>query len=112
MYPLFVGVSQVTIYLRHAQSLKDRRSVVSSIIQKLRKEGFSVTDCGDGNDPKRGRVGFSYAGHDYEHVKKQLDDAKTLFFGDYYVVSDDQDIFDYTTMKEDDAALPEHLQDE
>lgn len=112
MYPLFVGVSQVTIYLRHAQSLKDRRAVVVGIIQKLRKEGFSVTDCSDGEDAKRGRIGFSYAGHDYEHVKKQLDDAKNNFFGDFYVTNDNQDIFDYTEMKEESPSLPEHLEDD
>jgi uncharacterized protein YlxP (DUF503 family) len=112
MYPLFVGVGQVTIYLRQAQTLKDRRQIMAGIVQKLRNESFSVTDCSDGEDAKRGRIGFTYAGHDYENVKKQLEEAKNNFFGDFYVVSDNQDIFDYTEMKEENAALPEHLADE
>ncbi len=101
MANLFVGVCQVSLVFRHARSLKDKRRELNRIEQKLRNEGYSVTECDFADNPKRSVVGFSTVGTEHGGVDRALEEAMRVFIGDFDLVHTDKDIFDYTTMKED-----------
>jgi len=96
MIELVVGVGQVSLLLRHAQSLKDKRQVLRGIIQKLKNEGFSVTECAYADVAKRASVGFAYIGTQPERVKAVLDRGLRFFDGHGEIVGSHTEIFDYT----------------
>jgi uncharacterized protein YlxP (DUF503 family) len=95
MTEFVVGVGRVTLHLRHAQSLKDKRRAVQSLIQKLRNEGFSVTESAYADDPKRGSVGYSFAGSSPSFVRRKLEEVDRLLIGEYTVVEHQRDVLDY-----------------
>ncbi len=95
MTEFVVGVGRLTLHLRHAQSLKDKKRVLQSLVQKLRNEGFSVTEAGYGEEVKRGSIGYVYAGGSASYVKQKLEETNRLFIGDYLVVENQHDIVDY-----------------
>ncbi len=95
MTEFLVGVGRVTLHLRHAQSLKDKRRIVQSLVQKLRNEGFSVTETAYADEPKRGSIGYAYAGRDPAMVKQKMLETDRLFLGDFMVVENQRDILDY-----------------
>ena len=101
MESLFVGVGQVRLYFRHAQSLKDKRQVMKSLIQKLKNLGFSATECDNAESVKQGCVGYTFAGHGYGHVERTLAEGKRLFLGNFEVVDTQEDIFDYSQQETD-----------
>ncbi len=101
MAHLLIGVGQVSLIFRHSRSLKDKRRDLNRIEQKLRNEGFSVTECAYADNPKRSIVGFATAGRDHGMVDRLLEEAMRVFIGDFEVVQSQRDVFDYTTMKED-----------
>ena len=99
--PLIVGVAHVELYFRHARSLKDKRQVLKSIKQKLKNQGFSVSECGHVDNHKQGNLGFAFAGHQHTQVKKAILDAMELFIGEMEVLRVEKDIFDYSYEKEE-----------
>lgn len=96
MVNLVVGVCHVSLLLRYARSLKDKRRVVASLTQKLRNQGFSVTECAYADNPKQASLGFAYVASSASAVRQALDDAERLFIGDFEVLSRNDDIFDYS----------------
>lgn len=98
---LIIGVGQITLLIRHAQSLKDKRQVLKSAQSKLRNEGWSVVECGFQEDPRKAVIGFSYAGKDVRHVEELLDEAFRLFQIGAEAVDTQRDVFDYSETKED-----------
>ncbi len=96
MSTLIVGVGQVTLLFRHARSLKDKRHVMRSLMQKLRNHGFSVTECSEHDEVRQGILGFSYVGAHGGAVQQALDEAMRLFIGDFEVLGTNQDLFDYS----------------
>jgi uncharacterized protein YlxP (DUF503 family) len=85
MHAVHVAISQVHLIIRHARSLKDKRQVVSSIIQRLRNDGFSATECGSAEDPKQSYIGFSFAGKDRAFVEQKQQESRQYFLGDFQV---------------------------
>ena len=96
MFRLMVGVGHVSLLFRHARSLKDKRQILKSITQKLRNQGFSVTESGFSDEPKRGSLGFSYVANNPTSTGKAMDDAMKLFVGDFEVLETKRDVFDYS----------------
>lgn len=95
MTEFVVGVGRITLHLRHAQSLKDKRRVLQSLVQKMRNEGFSVTESGHADEPKRGSIGYSFAGSSSGFVRKKLDDVDRFLVGEFMVVEHQKDVVDY-----------------
>lgn len=95
-----VGVGQVSLFLRYARSLKDKRQAISGIKKKLSNLGFSVTECAFADIPKQASIGFAYAGREPAAVKQLLDQALRLFIGEWEIVSQNTDVFDYSFDKE------------
>lgn len=96
MEQLFIGVGQVSLFLRQSRSLKDKRSVVKSLIQKLKNEGFSVTECAHSEQTKRASLGFTFAGNSHDFVKTKMDETSRILIGDFEILRNQHDIFDYS----------------
>lgn len=92
---LYVGFGYVTLRLRHARTLKDRRNVLASLTQKLRNLGFSAVEKSGDEDKKSAILGFSYIGTRVSQVEKCLDEAFRLFQGDYQLTESGREIMDY-----------------
>lgn len=101
MNHLFVGVGQVSVNLRQSQSLKDKRRYLSSVEQRLKNLGFSVTQCGNSDNPKRGTVGFVMAGAQHGAVERLLEEGVRLFYGEAEVMDSQTDVFDYSENSEE-----------
>lgn len=95
MLSVFVGVGYVTIMVRYARSLKDKRQILKSLKQRLTNLGFSVAECGDLEDLKTGTLGFSFVGNEYTAVERVLEEGMRLFLGDFDVVRTQKEIFDF-----------------
>ncbi len=96
MTEFVVGVGRVTLHLRHAQSLKDKRRVVQSLMQKLRNEGFSAAETGYADELKRASLGYTFAARSSNLVRRKVEEVDRLLVGDYLVVEHKRDVVDYS----------------
>ena len=92
---LFVAVGQVTLLMRYARTLKEKNKVMQSLKQKLRNQGFSVTESAYVEIPQRGSLGFTYSASTMADANAALDNAEKLFEGDFEVLAMNRDVFDY-----------------
>lgn len=96
MEPLHVGISQVHLLFRYSRSLKDKRQILSSLTQKLRNEGFSVTEVGFAEDMKQGTLGFAFAGKDRAFVENKQLSTRDIFLGDFQISQFRHEIVDFS----------------
>jgi uncharacterized protein YlxP (DUF503 family) len=87
--------------VRHAESLKDKRKVVQSLVQKLRNLGFSVTEAAHADNPKQGSIGIAFAGNSAVQVDRALEEMDKLLIGDFEVLDVNRQVFDYSDAKAD-----------
>jgi len=106
---LQVGVAQVSLLMRHAQSLKEKRRVVHSLVQKLKNQGFAASPIGYEEEPKRAIIGFSCVGERASHLEQRIDDALRLFVGDYEVLDSQRRVFDFSGEEEENINEDEDL---
>jgi len=97
MYHLIIGIGRVSLLTRHAQTLKDKRHIIKSLVQRLKNMGFSATETGEADNVKQGTIGFAFAGSNATIVDKALDDAFRLFVGDFEVLGTNRDVLDYSS---------------
>jgi uncharacterized protein YlxP (DUF503 family) len=83
---IIIGAGVVSIWIRHSKSLKDRRQITQSLVQKLKNEGFSASEVSRGENFKRAMVAFSICSGGAGFVTEQLEKAKRFFMGDFEVV--------------------------
>lgn len=95
MKHLIVGVGEVSVRLRFARSLKDKRQILSSIIKKLKNDGFSVVEADHQEEAQLGTIGFTYAGRDAGHVEQVIKKALDLFRMECEVLEKNHEVFDY-----------------
>lgn len=112
MGELVIGVGQVTLYIRHARTLKDKRQIVKSFQTRLRNQGFSVTEYSDSENAKVGSLGFTYAGSDVTTVENLMDDALRSFIGDFEVASREREVFAYSEMEDREDKISDLENDE
>jgi len=73
---MIVGAAIVEIRIRGSHSLKQRRSVVRSITQRVsNRYNLSVAEIGGQDTWQRAEVGLSAAGSDRQQVRSQLESA-------------------------------------
>ncbi len=94
MVRLLVGVGQVTLLLRHAQSLKEKRNVVHGLKEKLKNRGFSVTECGYRDDARTVVLGFAYVSDEQGEIDVAFDKVLPLFYNDHEIVDKKREIID------------------
>lgn len=95
MAHLKVALGEVKIFLRHSQSLKDKRRVLQGLIQKLRNAGFSVTEADFQDNPKRASIAFVFAAKDTSAAQMALREVDKALMGDFEILDRRREILDY-----------------
>ena len=73
---MVVGAAEVTLSIPHAHSLKEKRKVVRSLVERLRhKFNCAVAEVGDNDNHQRARIGITAVGNDQAFVNSMLDKA-------------------------------------
>jgi uncharacterized protein YlxP (DUF503 family) len=76
---MVVGISIITLRLHESHSLKAKRSVIKSIIQKIRNNfNASVAEVGANDLHQRAEIGIAMAGSDRSVINSKLDKALNL----------------------------------
>jgi uncharacterized protein YlxP (DUF503 family) len=73
---MLVGAAVVEIHVHGSQSLKQKRGVVRSIVQRLRNRfNLSVAEVGGQDTWQRATLGLAIAGSDHTTLRRQLEKA-------------------------------------
>lgn len=71
---MFVCVVGVRLYLGGAHSLKEKRSVVKSLLEKTRhKFALSMAEVGDHDLWQSSRIGFALVGNDKGFLEREME---------------------------------------
>lgn len=71
---MFVGVARVVLLIHSAYSLKEKRSVLSRIKDRVRaKFNVSIAEVGDNDVWNRAEIGIVMAGNDHSYINSVLD---------------------------------------
>jgi len=71
---LYIGVLQFTLEIPYAESLKDKRGVIKSLRDRLRRSfNVSISEIDDLDDATIATLGAVVAGSDTKHVNSTLD---------------------------------------
>lgn len=74
---MVVGICRVDFLIHDNHSLKGKRQVVKSLIQRLKNRfNISIAEVDDNDLWQKGRIGFCFVGNDKRYVNSMLD--KTL----------------------------------
>ena len=78
--------------LRHVQSLKEKRSAIRPILDRLPKLGVSVSEVGDHDDHQSARVGVAVVSGSPRQATEIIDEAERIVWSraDIEVVSADR----------------------
>ena len=94
---LYIGVGRLSLFFRQARNLKDKRSVLQGLKQKLRNEGWSVVEVGHQNEIKSAFLGLSYSSSSLSQVDRAFDKAAELLLGNFEVVRKSKEILEFET---------------
>jgi uncharacterized protein YlxP (DUF503 family) len=76
---MVVGIGIITLRLHESHSLKAKRSVVKSIIQKIRNNfNASVAEVGSNDIHQKAEIGIAMAGSDRQVMNAKLDKVLNL----------------------------------
>lgn len=71
---MYIGILQFTIEIPHAASLKDKRSVVRSMKDRLRRQfNISIAEVDDHDNWTHGTLGATMVGTDISYINGALD---------------------------------------
>ena len=71
---MHIGSLTVTLYLHAAESLKDKRSVVKSLIETTRRKfNVSIADVDDLDKQRRATIGIACVANDVQYLNRVLD---------------------------------------
>jgi uncharacterized protein YlxP (DUF503 family) len=71
---LYIGVLQFTLEIPYAVSLKEKRSVIKSLRDRLRRSfNVSITEFADQDATTYATLGAVVAGSDHKHVNSSMD---------------------------------------
>ena len=80
---MFIGTLKVSLFLPGSRSLKERRSVVSSLKERAKARfNASVAEVDGGDTWQRATLGVAVVGGEYGHVGEQLDAVARLLESD------------------------------
>jgi len=70
---MVVGTLFVEVYIPGADSLKEKRQVVKSVVRRVQHR-FNVSIAEMNNEDKwqRAQIGVSMVGNDWDHIQRQL----------------------------------------
>lgn len=83
---MIVGATEVVLRIAGARTLKDKRSVVSSLIARTRARfQLAVAEVGDLDRPRDARIGLAAVGNEWRHVETALNAAVRYIGGNFPV---------------------------
>ncbi len=104
---VFIGIVYVRIRVPGARTLKDRRTVVSSVSDRLRhRYGISVHEIGQGSDATRQTIVLTTAGNDASVVRSVIDQCVGQVQSHPVAIAEqvDTDVFRWEPSQDDWAA--------
>lgn len=73
---MVVGICKIDFLIHGNSSLKGKRQIVKSLIQKVQNRfNISIAEVGDNDLWQRGRIGLCVVGNDKRHVNSVVDKA-------------------------------------
>lgn len=76
---MVVGIGIITLRLHECRSLKGKRKIVKSIVNRLRNNfNASVAEVGSNDVHQRAEIGFSLVGNDKSFINSKLDKVLNL----------------------------------
>jgi len=70
---LYVGIGSFTLLLYEGVSLKEKRMVVKSLIQKISSRyNVSIAEVGEQDKWQRSEIGFSCVSNERGHIEKMM----------------------------------------
>jgi hypothetical protein len=80
---MFTGLLTVQMHLHGLNSLKDKRSIVKSLIERLKSRfNVSVAEVGDNDSRSSAIIGIAVVSNDKTHAASQLDAVERFIRGD------------------------------
>jgi uncharacterized protein len=80
---MFTGLMTVEMHLQGLNSLKDKRSIVKSLIERLRSRfNVSVAEVGNNDSRNSAVIGIAVVSNDKTHAGQQLDVIERFIRGD------------------------------
>jgi uncharacterized protein YlxP (DUF503 family) len=80
---MFTGLMTVQMHLHGLNSLKDKRSIVKSLIERLKSRfNVSVAEVGDNDSRSSAIIGIAAVSNDKTHAAGQLDAVERFIRGD------------------------------
>lgn len=71
---MVIGLGMVTLRLHECRSLKEKRSVVKSVIGRIRNQfNASVAEISDNDIYQRARIGLALVGNDRALINSKMD---------------------------------------
>ena len=71
---MHIGTLTVTLYLHAAESLKDKRSVVKSLVETTRRKfNVSIAEVDDLDKWRRATIGIACVANDVQYLNRVLD---------------------------------------
>jgi len=76
---MIIATGTIEIHIHASRSLKEKRSVLRSILKRTQNEfNISIAEIGDMDNWKKGKIGFAVVGNDVGFVNSKAD--KVLHF--------------------------------
>lgn len=95
---MVIGVAVITLRLHECRSLKAKRRIIKSIIQKIRNNfNVSVSEVGSNDIYQKGEIGIAMAGTDRQLINSKIDKLLNLIddIGLAEIVDTDMEIINY-----------------
>jgi len=79
---MVVGICQIDLVIHDNHSLKGKRQVLKTIMEKVKNRfNVSIAEVADNDVWQRSQIGFSVVGNDNRHVNSVLDKALNFIEG-------------------------------
>lgn len=96
---MIVGLMKLEIYIRSSRSLKDKRRIIRSLIEKVKREfrNLSVSEVGSNDLWKRSEIGIVIVSNDTQFVSSSLDGVLNYLKGgsSYEVISNNIELISF-----------------
>jgi len=80
---VFLGVVRVELFIPHSNSLKARRSVVTSLKERLKRMNASVAEVGDTELWQRATLGLALVSDSAEYLDGAVREVRNLVESEY-----------------------------
>jgi len=81
MADMHVLALEIRLRFPHAQSLKEKRSVLNSVLDRLPRLGVSVSEVGDQDLHDLGRIGIVTVSGSARQAEEVIDEAERVVWG-------------------------------